>query len=52
MLGTGLFIIALINAFWFTLSFVGFAYLILIFFSFRSYHRLEASQSKEDVDPS
>ncbi len=44
MLGAGLFITALINAFWFALSFAGVAYISSIYFSYRSYQRRQKSE--------
>jgi CDP-diacylglycerol--serine O-phosphatidyltransferase len=51
MLGAGILVIALINAFWATLSVLGTLYLVSILFSVRSYRRLEGSHSvSDDID--
>lgn len=41
MLGAGLVITSLINAFWFTLSTAGLLYVVSLYFSYKSYHRQE-----------
>lgn len=46
MLGAGVLVIALINAFWFTLTIVGILYAVSIFFSVQTYGRLEKESEK------
>jgi CDP-diacylglycerol---serine O-phosphatidyltransferase len=50
MLGAGLCVTALINAFWFTLSIVGVLYLGSLYFSYKSYRRQETLGVEEDEE--